>query len=126
MAAGDAPLCLLAGGETTVTIRGKGKGGRNQEMALAAGLALEEFPDCRGRVLVACVGTDGSDGPTDAAGALVLPDTLRLAHAGGFCARTHLAENNAYEYFCRAGTILKTGPTRTNVMDVAALLVYPT
>ncbi|MGE4290637.1 MAG: glycerate kinase [Desulfovibrio sp.] len=125
LAADSAPLCLLAGGETTVTIRGQGRGGRNQEMALAAALALAELPDCRERVAVACVGTDGSDGPTDAAGALVLPDTLSRGDAGGLCALAHLADNNAYEYFSGAGTILRTGPTRTNVMDVAALLVYP-
>lgn len=121
----DVPFCLLAGGETTVTIRGDGKGGRNQEMALAAALALSELPLCRERIALACVGTDGSDGPTDAAGAFVLPDTLSRAEAKSLCALAHLEDNNAYAYFHEVGALLKTGPTRTNVMDVTAILVYP-
>ena len=119
---GKPPVCLLAGGETTVTIRGGGKGGRNQEFALAAGICLAEQGDgLRERVAVLALGTDGTDGPTDAAGALVLPDTIgphRLPDA-----RRALDDNDAYAFFEYAGTLLKTGPTRTNVMDVAAVLV---
>lgn len=119
------PVCLLAGGETTVTIRGKGKGGRNQELALAAAIELSEMQKCREQISVACVGTDGSDGPTDAAGALVLPDTVASSEEQSLFARQHLADNNAYAFFTGTGTILKTGPTRTNVMDVAIILVDP-
>lgn len=120
------PVCLLAGGETTVTIRGAGKGGRNQEMALAAAIRLHESGPESGRISMACVGTDGTDGPTDAAGALVLPDTLGDCDATNLtAARRHLDDNDAYTFFTAAGTILKTGPTRTNVMDIAVILVDP-
>ena len=121
------PACLLAGGETTVTIsgKGKGKGGRNQEMALAAAIELSKLPDCRERIALACAGTDGNDGPTDAAGALVLPDTVPVSEEQSRFAHQHLADNNAYDFFTAVGTILKTGPTRTNVMDVVIILVDP-
>lgn len=120
------PVCLLAGGETTVTIRGDGKGGRNQEMALAAAIRLYESGPDSGRIAMACVGTDGTDGPTDAAGALVLPDTLGHCDATDLAAaRRHLNDNDAYTFFSTAGTILKTGPTRTNVMDIVVILVDP-
>lgn len=120
-----APACLLWGGETTVTIRGTGKGGRNQELALAAGLALEQAKACMGRVALACVGTDGGDGPTDAAGAMVLPGTMETARAKGADPAAHLENNDAYHFFEQAGTLVKTGPTLTNVMDVAMFLVSP-
>jgi len=119
------PVCLLAGGETTVTIKGKGKGGRNQELALAAALELCVLSQYKDRIAMACVGTDGNDGPTDAAGALVLPDTLAASGAQNLSARQHLADNNSYAFFTDTGTILKTGPTRTNVMDIAIILVDP-
>ncbi|MBI9081011.1 MAG: glycerate kinase [Pseudodesulfovibrio sp.] len=119
------PICLLAGGETTVTITGKGRGGRNQEMALAAALELCGLSRYKERISLACVGTDGNDGPTDAAGALVLPDTLSASGAQNLSARQHLADNNSYAFFTDTGTILKTGPTRTNVMDIAIILVDP-
>lgn len=119
------PVCLLAGGETTVTIKGKGKGGRNQELALAAAVELSALQECQNRISVACVGTDGSDGPTDAAGAFVLPDSVPASEEQALFARQHLDDNNAYAYFTETGTILKTGPTRTNVMDVAIVLVDP-
>jgi hydroxypyruvate reductase len=126
---GDGPkptVCLLAGGETTVTIRGCGIGGRNQEMALAAAIRLYESGPDSARIAVACVGTDGTDGPTDAAGALVLPDTLGHCDATGLAAaRRHLDDNDAYTFFSTTGTILKTGPTRTNVMDIVVILVDP-
>jgi len=117
------PACLLAGGETTVTITGNGKGGRNQELALAAAIELWKTPRFRKRISVACVGTDGNDGPTDAAGALVLPDTLMDSAVQS--ARQHLADNNSYAFFTDTKTIIKTGPTRTNVMDIAVILVDP-
>lgn len=120
--AGDAPLCLLAGGETTVTVRGPGKGGRNQEMALAASLALQG----ESRVAALFAGTDGTDGPTDAAGGFA---SGGLADRLGPCGRAEmqaaLEANNAYPVLERAGALLITGPTRTNVMDLAILLAYP-
>lgn len=117
------PACLLAGGETTVTITGSGKGGRNQELALAAAIELAEMEDNRERISMACVGTDGTDGPTDAAGALVLPDTLNKAEDLGLSAQQYLLDNNSYDFFSKVGTIIKTGPTRTNVMDVTIVLI---
>lgn len=119
------PVCLLAGGETTVTVTGSGKGGRNQEFALAAAIEISQMQSCREGITVMCLGTDGSDGPTDAAGALVYPDTVARSEAQSLSARQYLAQNNAYEFFTNTGTLLKTGPTRTNVMDVVAILVDP-
>jgi hydroxypyruvate reductase len=106
--------CILTGGETTVTVKGKGKGGRNQEFALALAIDIAGVPD----VAALCAGTDGTDGPTDAAGALVDGHTVsKLADA-----RNHLVENNAYNYFQPLNALVKTGPTGTNVMDVNILL----
>ncbi|BDQ35520.1 glycerate kinase type-2 family protein [Pseudodesulfovibrio portus] len=119
------PLCLLAGGETTVTVRGRGKGGRNQEFALAAAIEIAEIHSCREQMSVLCLGTDGTDGPTDAAGAMVFPDTMARSEAQAMVAREFLADNNAYRFFTNTGTLLKTGPTLTNVMDVVAILVDP-
>lgn len=113
------PVALLLGGETTVTVRGEGRGGRNQEMALAAALALEG----EGRVLVACLGTDGADGPTDAAGALVDGDTVRRGAERGLDAWDCLRRNDSYAYLRATGDLLLTGPTGTNVNDVALVLV---
>ena len=118
---GDAPLCLLAGGETTVTIRGSGKGGRNQEMALAATL---ELADDRGIDLI-CVGTDGTDGPTDAAGGYAFSGDLARLRAIGLHPKESLDANDSYPLLLKAGTLLRTGPTRTNVMDMAIMLVRP-
>ena len=117
----DAPLCLLAGGETTVTIRGSGKGGRNQEMALAATL---ELADDRGIDLI-CVGTDGTDGPTDAAGGYAFSGDLARLRAIGLHPKESLDANDSYPLLLKAGTLLRTGPTRTNVMDMAIMLVRP-
>jgi glycerate 2-kinase len=113
------PACILSGGETTVTIRGRGLGGRNQEFALAAALDIEELEN----VLLLSGGTDGTDGPTDAAGAMVDPTTIRRGRAMGLNPRTHLTNNDAYPFFERLGDLLITGPTHTNVMDVRILLV---
>lgn len=122
---GDRPLCLLAGGETTVTLRGGGRGGRNQEMALAALIALEQS---RG-VHMVFMGTDGSDGPTDAAGGFAAAGELaRLENAApgmASAARCALDDNDSYAFLERAGCLLITGPTRTNVMDLAIALVFP-
>jgi len=112
----DAPpnSCILSGGETTVTVRGKGRGGRNQELALALAIDIAGVPN----VAALCAGTDGSDGPTDAAGAFVTGQTiLDLAEA-----RQYLAANNSYEFFDPLKALIKTGPTGTNVMDINILL----
>ena len=108
--------CLLSGGETTVTLgRHPGKGGRNQEYALALAFELGDTPN----VLTLSGGTDGEDGPTDAAGAVADADTLR----GGVDAACHLARHDAYPFFDAAGGLLRTGLTGTNVMDVRLTLV---
>jgi hydroxypyruvate reductase len=114
-----APVCLLAGGETTVTLRGKGKGGRNQEFALAAAFDLSG----EDRVALLAGGTDGTDGPTDAAGAIVDGSTLARARAAGFDPQLHLTENNAYPFFEGTGDLVMTGPTLTNVMDLYLAVV---
>lgn len=110
---------LLAGGETTVSLRGEGRGGRNQELALAAACALE---GSAGIALMAA-GTDGTDGPTDAAGAFVDGDTIQRGRALGLDARAALERNDSYSFFRREGGLLVTGPTRTNVMDLVLVLV---
>lgn len=116
-----APACLLCGGETTVTLRGAGRGGRNQELALAGAIALEGLSD----VVLLSGGTDGTDGPTDAAGAVATGQTVARARALGLDARRHLEQNDAYPYFSALGDLLLTGPTGTNVMDIQVLLVGP-
>jgi hydroxypyruvate reductase len=113
-----APACLLTGGETTVTVKGTGKGGRNQEFALAAAIAMDGLPD----VLIASAGTDGTDGPTDAAGARADGGTAGRAQALGYDLRDHLERNDSYPVFEALGDLIKTGPTGTNVMDVHLLL----
>ncbi len=112
------PVLLLAGGETTVHVRGEGRGGRNQELALAAALALAGAPD----VTLLAAGTDGSDGPTDAAGAFADGGTVARGTAAGCDARAALARNDAHGFFVCEGGVLRTGPTRTNVMDLALVL----
>jgi hydroxypyruvate reductase len=109
------PACLLMGGETTLRVAGKGKGGRNQEFALSAALALggEEG------ISVLSAGTDGTDGPTDAAGAFALPETLGKASALGLDALDFLSRNDSYNFFKPIGGLFMTGPTGTNVMDIA-------
>jgi hydroxypyruvate reductase len=113
------PVCLITGGETTVTLKGKGKGGRNQEFALAAALDIAGLPG----VVILSAGTDGTDGPTDAAGALADGDTVGRAMAAGLSPRAALDGNDAYPFFQRLDDLLITGPTRTNVMDVRLVLV---
>jgi len=112
------PACVLSGGETTVTVRGEGKGGRNQEFALAAALALKGAAN----VTVLSAGTDGTDGPTDAAGAIVSGDTVARAAKLGIEASGYLSRNDSYPFFETLGDLVKTGPTGTNVMDVNVML----
>ena len=113
------PACILSGGETTVIVSGSGKGGRNQEFALAAALDIAEEE----RVVVLCGGTDGTDGPTDAAGAIVDSSTLTKAAASGLNPIDFLENNDSYHFFQKTADLLKTGPTGTNVMDVRIVLV---
>lgn len=118
-------LCLISGGETTVTVRGDGRGGRNQELALAFALAIAG----RKGILLLSAGTDGTDGPTDAAGAVVDGNTVLSASMRGLDAQAYLARNDSYTFFQRydalwgAQTHVKTGPTGTNVMDMQIILV---
>jgi len=159
-------VCLLAGGETTVTVRGEGRGGRSQELALAAGLALAEAPEpgsglrsgsdsgagsgpggpgwhsepgpiagsgsdteapvpSPGRVGLLAAGTDGTDGPTDAAGAFADAGSVARGRRRGVDARQALARNDAYAFFAAEGGLLRTGPTGTNVMDLVLVAVEP-
>ena len=113
------PACILAGGETTVTVRGSGKGGRNQQLALAAAIAIQGRP----RIALLSAGTDGSDGPTDAAGAFVDGNTCREAIKKGINPEEHLLNNDSYNFFKALDYLFITGPTRTNVMDLICLLV---
>jgi hydroxypyruvate reductase len=114
------PACIISGGETTVTIRGDGLGGRNQEFGLAACIDLEELPP---RVVVLCGGSDGNDGPTDAAGALVDPLTVTRGRETGMEAADYLKNNDAYHFLEKTQDLLTTGPTNTNVMDVRLVMV---
>lgn len=113
------PACLILGGETTVTVKGHGLGGRNQEIALAAALAIAGLPN----VAIAALGTDGTDGPTNAAGALATGETVGRAQAIGLDAQTHLANNDAYPFFQALSDLIITGPTGTNVNDLLFVLV---
>jgi hydroxypyruvate reductase len=116
------PCCLLSGGETTVALEpGHGMGGRNQEFALAAALELQALE----RVLVLSAGSDGTDGPTESAGAQADGQTVTRARALGQAAEEHLVRHDAYPFFRALGDLVITGPTRTNVMDIRLLLVGP-
>jgi hydroxypyruvate reductase len=112
------PACLLSGGETTVTVRGAGKGGRNQEFALAAAIAAAELPNA----VILAAGTDGTDGPTDAAGAMIDGTTLARATAMGLSPIDHLNRNDSYAILDALGELFKTGSTGTNVMDLNIML----
>jgi glycerate-2-kinase len=113
------PAGIVAGGETTVTVIGKGKGGRNQEIALAASLKIRGLDG----VVIASLSTDGVDGPTDAAGAVADGKTMARAEAFGLRAEEFLADNNSYVFFSRLGDLIFTGPTGTNVNDVSVIIV---
>ena len=113
------PACILSGGETTVTIKGKGLGGRNQEFVLAGALEISGVE----KVVLLSGGTDGTDGPTDASGALADHTTVHRAKTMGLNPKAHLENNDAYPFFQKLGDLLITGPTHTNVMDVRIILV---
>jgi hydroxypyruvate reductase len=113
------PACIISGGETTVTIKGSGLGGRNQEFALAAALEIRGFE----KIVLLSGGTDGTDGPTDAAGAIADHTTVERARAMGLNPKAHLENNDSYPFFQRLGDLLITGPTHTNVMDVRVILI---
>lgn len=114
------PACIVAGGETTVTIRGGGKGGRNQELALAAAVEIEGLED----VVVVAAATDGNDGPTSAAGAIASGTTVARGNALGLEAQKLLRDNNSGRFFEVLGDLIITGPTNTNVNDLMLVLVF--
>ncbi len=113
------PACILSGGETTVTLTGKGLGGRNQEFVLAAAIEI----DAHETIVVLSAGTDGNDGPTDAAGAVA--DTYTLGKAAGLNLnpRSFLSNNDSFHFFEKLGDLFVTGPTNTNVMDLRIMLI---
>ena len=120
--AASAPCCVIGGGETTVTLRGDGAGGRSQEMALAFLAESADHPE-RHRLHFLAASTDGTDGPTDATGAFADPAVYDAAGRLGLSPRQYLDRNDSYTFFDRAGGLLRTGPTRTNVGDLQVLLI---
>jgi len=114
------PACILSGGETTVKVKGKGKGGRCQEFCLASCIDLK---DVKGDVFILSAGTDGTDGPTDAAGAFCSPDTFLKAREKNINPYFFLDNNDSYNFFKKMGGLFITGPTNTNVMDLRIILV---
>jgi hydroxypyruvate reductase len=114
------PACIIMGGETTVTIRGNGKGGRNQELALGA---VSDIDGLENTMLIT-VATDGDDGPTDAAGAVATGETKQRALAYGLNPIDFLRKNNSYEFFNPLMDLLKPGLTGTNVNDLTLLMLY--
>jgi len=117
------PALVIAGGETVVTLTGKGKGGRNQEMALAFLAELAKDPQEGRGIYFLSASTDGSDGPTDAAGAFASAELLAAAGAAGLSIDAYLRNNDSYHFFEAIGQLLKTGPTRTNVCDLHMVVV---
>jgi hydroxypyruvate reductase len=113
------PCAIISGGETTVTVRGKGRGGRNAEFLLSLAIALGGHPN----ISALAADTDGIDGSEDNAGAIIGPDTLPRAAAGDLDLKARLADNDAYCAFAALGDLIMTGPTRTNVNDFRAILV---
>ncbi len=114
------PACVVAGGETTVTIRGGGKGGRNQELALAAAIQIEGLDEA----MIVALATDGTDGPTDAAGAIADGSTIERARDKGLSASDYLDNNDSYHFFQALGDLIITGPTNTNVNDLTFVFVF--
>jgi hydroxypyruvate reductase len=112
-------LCIIAAGETTVRVTGHGKGGRNQELALSMLPHLHQFGDA---VVAGSAGTDGIDGPTDAAGATVDSTTASRAASAGLDPTRYLDDNDTYTFFDRLGDLIRTGPTNTNVGDLQIIL----
>jgi glycerate-2-kinase len=119
MAIEDRPVCLIQGGETTVMVTGSGKGGRNTELALAFAMEIEGTEG----VCLLSAGTDGTDGPTDAAGAIADGDTIARARAADIDPSACLANNDSYTFFEKTGGLIVTGPTGTNVMDLQIVLI---
>jgi hydroxypyruvate reductase len=116
---GKRPACLLMGGESTVIVTGNGLGGRNQHLVLAAGLLLTTQPG----ITILSAGTDGTDGPTDAAGAVADQTLMLRAAKNGLDATHYLGQHDAYHFFEKAGGLIKTGPTQTNVMDIMLAMI---
>ena len=113
------PACVIAGGETTVLVTGEGKGGRNQEIALAGAMQLSGWDN----VVLFSGGTDGTDGPTDAAGGVSDGQTMARAEEKGLSAQAYLKNNDAYHFLKELDDLVMTGPTGTNVADVAFVMV---
>jgi hydroxypyruvate reductase len=112
------PYCYVTGGETTVTIKGSGKGGRNQELVLGAVKSLSSA----GQMLLVSLATDGGDGPTDAAGAVATSQSYSLGLAKGLDPTDYLLRNDSYNYFGQLGDLIKIGPTMTNVNDLQFII----
>ncbi|TMJ57058.1 MAG: glycerate kinase, partial [Alphaproteobacteria bacterium] len=117
------PAVLLSGGETTVTVHGQGRGGRNSEFLLALAAALAKDPGGPQRIAALACDTDGIDGTEDNAGAIVYPNTIIRAASSGIAIKQALAENDSYGFFAALGDLVVTGPTLTNVNDFRAILV---
>ncbi|HKW95180.1 MAG TPA: MOFRL family protein, partial [Methylomirabilota bacterium] len=113
------PACIISGGETTVTLKGQGRGGRNQEFALAAALDIAGLPN----TVIFSAGTDGTDGPTDAAGAVADGRSIARARQLGQDPAARLAENDSNPVLGALGDLVVTGPTRTNLLDLYLLLI---
>ena len=113
------PLCIISGGESTVSIKGRGVGGRNQEVALYSAVQIAGIEN----VCVATLATDGEDGPTDAAGAIITGKTVKSAKRLGMDATSYLNNNDSYNFFVRVGGLIKTGPTRTNLNDLNFIFI---
>jgi glycerate 2-kinase len=115
----NSPLCIISGGETTVTVRGKGRGGRNMELALSFAREIER----ENGIALLSAGTDGNDGPTDSAGALADGTTIARGRQRGLDPERTLDDNDSWNFFHRAGGLFITGPTGTNVMDLQLIIV---
>ena len=113
------PALLISGGETTVTVAGTGRGGRNTEFLLGLAIALDGLP----HTYALAIDTDGIDGSEDNAGAIITPDSLQRAEKAGLAAPAFLAANNAYDFFSGLNDLVMTGPTLTNVNDLRLILV---
>lgn len=122
---GKKPACMLFGGETTVKVTGKGKGGRNQQLVLSALLQLsqKEGSNHNHQLTILSAGTDGTDGPTDAAGAIADKEIIHIAQENKLDAQHYLDDNDAYHFFEQTGGLVKTGATQTNVMDLVVVLI---
>ena len=119
----NTPACIIAGGETTVTLRGRGKGGRNQEAALAFLAEIEKNPQETEGIFFLCASTDGNDGPTDAAGAFASNEVLDWSGKASLSINDCLKNNDSYPFFDQIGCLLKTGPTNTNVCDIQMMII---